>query len=505
MRFFLSLFIFNFLSTIQLQAQEISALVIDSQTRQPIPYATVQYAPNKGVITNDEGRFSVLYGTGKLDSLEISSLGYNTLKLGLKDIKETIYLKPSSIELKDVFLSNKNLTGKEIVKRVKDKVKSNYNFNHAHKRFFFRESNLNSIKKFDLLVEKSTIPELNQNFFTSVSNNVPKTTDSYKEVLGDFYGNYSDQKLKVVKAANLHNPQNTQGLTDLMDRLEKILKVNIKNNSVLKIKSGIIGFKMGADEFTEDLGEEKAVAEKPKEKTEEEKEKELADSMKSLKNSTNSSIKNLMQSMFWKEDVPLDVFEKSNKYNFSVDGYTQIDNSIVYIIFFEPKRGADFKGKIYVNTSDFGVHRLEYTNVKALKKFRLFGISTSEDVLRGKMIFSRDDNGKYNPSYLEQEKGESFGVDRPLTIIEKNKFVGGRRKQNELDLEVKVHVGQIKKYQLVVFENAPIEESTFKAIDVSAPFEFKTFKVYNPEFWNGHNIIEPNAAIKAFTALEELM
>jgi hypothetical protein len=31
-------------------------------------------------------------------------------------------------------------------------------------------------------------------------------------------------------------------------------------------------------------------------------------------------------------------------------------------------------------------------------------------------------------------------------------------------------------------------------------FEYQKFKKYNPEFWDGYNIIEPNAAIKAFTA-----
>ncbi len=503
MRYILSIFALIIISCLPSHAQEISAQVLDSQSRQPIPFATVQYAKNNGVITNDEGHFAINAGNSKIDSLEISSLGYFTLKLGLNQMKETILLKPANIELRDVFLTNKNLTGKEIVKKIKEKVNSNYNFDFTHKRFFFRESNVNTIRKFDLLVDKSTIAELNQDFFNRISNSVPKISDSYKEVLGDFYGNYNAQKIQLIKAANLHNPQSTTGLTDLMERLEHILHSNIKKNSKVKIKSGIIGFKMDASEFEKDLKEETKPAEKSREKTNEENEKELLTSQKSIQASAASNVKRLLNAMFWKEGTPLDVFEKSNAYTFNVEGYAQIDNDIVYVISFEPKRGAEFKGKMYVNTQDFGIHRLDYKNIKPLKKFKLFGISTREDVYRGKMIFAKDESGKYNPTYLEQEKGDSFGIDRPLSIIEKNKFVAGRNKQNELDLDIGINSGQVSKYQLVVYENSPITENTFEVTKVSGTFDYEIFKVYTPEFWQGYNIIEPNAAIKAFTAMEE--
>ena len=42
-----------------LSAQNISSKIVDSITGQPIPYATVQIN-KKGVITNEEGRFSLL-------------------------------------------------------------------------------------------------------------------------------------------------------------------------------------------------------------------------------------------------------------------------------------------------------------------------------------------------------------------------------------------------------------------------------------------------------------
>ncbi len=503
MRFIYTLLLLFPIFSSQVEAQEYSALVIDSQTRQPVPYATVQYGINKGVITNDEGVFSFIAALKESDTLKVSSLGYIPYQLLVKDLKDLkekiIYLKSANIELKDVFLTNKNLSGKQIVELIKQRVKSNYNFDLTHKKIFYRESSVNNIRRFDLIVEKSTFPDLDQTLMTNISRKVPKMSDSYKEVLGDLYGNYSSQKLQVIKAANLHNPQSTEGLTELTDKLENILRENVKNDSFLKIKTGLLGVKVDAKELEKELKEDK----KAVEKTEEEKEKDKKLRLDYLKNSTTTNIQGLLKSMFWNEDIPLDVFEKSGKYKFEVEGFTQMGNSIVYILSFQPKRGANFKGEMYVNTVDYGIHRLDYQNVKPLKKFKLLGISTASDVYRGMMIFSRGENGKYDARYIEREKGESFGIDRPLTIIEKNKFVAGRRKQNELDMEIKINSGQTTKHQLVVYESAILNENEFKDQKTSEPFEYQTFKLYNPDYWNGYNIIEPNAAIRSFTAAGE--
>jgi len=482
------------------QAQEISAVVLDANSRQPIPYATIQYGSNLGVITNDEGRFSIK--KPNINAITVSSLGYSTLAIDVKDIKdETIYLAASNIELKNVFLTNKNLTGREIVKKAKENVSRNYNFDLTHKKIFFRESNVSHVKRFDLQVDKSTFPELDQDLMNRISENIPRYNDSYKEVLGDFYGNYKKQKIQIIKAANLHNPQSTAGLTELTNKLERILKDNIKEDSFLRIKTGLLGVKMDAEDLELGKNQNKKIA--AEDKTEEQKEIDHIQSQKNLKTSTTNKIKRLMDTMLWNEEIPLDIFSSSNKYKFEVDGYTEMGNEIVYIISFEPKRGADFKGKMYVNTIDFGIHRIDYVNMKPLKKFRLLGISTADDIYRGKMIFFKNEaTGKYDPAYLERETGESFGIDRPLTIIEKNRNVKGRRKQNELDMDIKINVGQVSKLQLVIYENSSLGDMEYASQLASKPFEYKTFKVYNPQFWQGYNIIEPNAAIKAFIALE---
>ncbi|MDT0641415.1 carboxypeptidase-like regulatory domain-containing protein [Zunongwangia sp. F363] len=500
MRRLLFYFIFSVISSLQfLSAQNISGTLKDFQTKEPIPFATVQYGANKGVVTNDEGFFSIPGEKISVDKISISSIGYETVDIPINKLEEIIYLKEKSIELADVFISDKNLSAEEIVERALARVDSNYNFNLTKKRFFFRRSYFNNVNQFDLEVEESTVPEVNQDLMDEVVAKIPDYAHSYYEYLGDFYGNQEKQKVQLIKAANLENPVNEESLEELSHRFEKILQENLGEDTFLKIKTGILGFKMDAEEINE--GIEKA--NNPEEKTAEELEKEQVKKHKEVQETAAKLIKGQLQNMFWKEDGKLDVFEKSRKYDFAVDGYTQLDNSIVYIISFEPKRKADFRGKMYVNTEDFGIHRLDYENVKPLKKFSLFGISAKNDVYRGSMIFSRDSLGKYNPKYLEVQDGSTVGVDRPLKLMVKEDRWLFNKKLKEVDMEIRINNSDISKFQLVIYENSEIDEGTYNSLNVTEEFEFGNFKKYNPDFWTGYNIIEPNAAIKAFEVIDE--
>lgn len=498
--FIFSVFLF-LLTGLTAFSQEITARILDFITRKPIPYATIQYGPHQGTISNDEGVFSINAPEGSIKKINISSIGYEPLELVASQLNTSdIFLKSQVIQLDDVFLTNKKLTGREILERAKENIQKNYNFELSKKRFFFRESSLNQVRKFDMNIKESTIADINQALMDSISESIPKTTDAYKEVLGDFYGNYSSQKINILKAANLYNPQNTASLNQLTAKLDTIFKENVKKDSYLKIKSGLFGVKVDADELQEETREDK-----PKEiktPTSEEIAKSENNKMNDLKSSTIGGVKSMMQHMFWEEDGEFDLFDKLNRYEYEMKGFTNLDQDIVYIIEFSPKHGADFKGRIYINTEDFGIHRIDYSNVKPLKKFRLLGISSMDDVYRGKMIFSKDENGKYVPRYLEKETGESFGIDRPLTLIEKNKNVIGRRKQNELDMDILIKVSQLEKYQFVVYDSEELQKADFEKLETDKKFEYKTFKKYDPAFWEGYNIIEPNTAIKEFTALE---
>ena len=203
------------------------------------------------------------------------------------------------------------------------------------------------------------------------------------------------------------------------------------------------------------------------------------------------------------DDTDLNFITKSRKYKFSLLDFVYLGQDAVYVLKFEPKGSADYKGTIYVNSDDFAVIRAEYENVKSIKTFKLLGISMNEYLAKGKMIFYKGDNDRYNLRYLEKENGTSIGVKRPLKIIEKNKIVKGRNKQNELSLKMDLGITSTSKYEIVVFDTENTSITDFDSLTEDNSILPTYMPRYNPEFWKGHTIIEPNAAIREFTSIEE--
>ncbi|SEK73896.1 CarboxypepD_reg-like domain-containing protein [Aquimarina amphilecti] len=486
------------LSSLALSAQTISSTIIDKKTNEPIPYATIQLSEHKGIITNEEGKFSIALDEQlkQIDSIYISSMGYQKIGIALNTITDSIiYIEPKAIELSGVFISNKNLSIDEIIDNVKESVNQNYSKDLSHKKLFYRQSDFSDLNRMNIKFKKSTIKEFNKKFIDSVISIIPRKSAYYTEALCDLYGNFDKQKLNIIKGAELYDKSNDGSMEALSEKLEDILKKNVKPNSYLKIKSGwILGTKVQMDSIfdaNEEAAEVKSEVEKPNKNQE-----------NYFLNYRKSSLKDLLSSMFFQEDSKLNFIDKSGRYKFELIDYTTIDDSSVYIINFEPKRGADFKGTIYVNTQDFAIMRVDYENVKNLKNFGLLGISFHDTMYKGKTIFTKGADGKYSVRYIEKTRGNVFGIDRPLKIIEKNKFVKGRRKQNELSLGLDIGAGEISKYEVVIFDSQPITEGEYQSSKENKSIKPQYLSKYDPEFWKGHNIIEPNTAIKQFTAIE---
>src|SRR5690606_16558525 len=98
-------------------AQEITARILDLQTKQPIPYATIVYAEDKGVITNEEGIYSLV--DQDLNTLTISSMGYETLELEAAVAPQEILHEPCRMQVYAIYLSNKNRIEKQNNENVK--------------------------------------------------------------------------------------------------------------------------------------------------------------------------------------------------------------------------------------------------------------------------------------------------------------------------------------------------------------------------------------------------
>ncbi|NND15113.1 MAG: carboxypeptidase-like regulatory domain-containing protein [Eudoraea sp.] len=481
-----------------LLAQTVTAILVDGKSNKPIPYATVQYGTNEGVIANEEGLFSIDLDKVKmpLDSIYITSMGYEKLGISYDAVIDSIvYIKPKAIKLSEVYLFDNPLTVKEIIEKVQQRMPYNYNKEPVRQRFFLRQSSLNSIQKFDVDFKKSTIKELNKELLDSVWSLIPKNSAYYTETLGDYYKKENGQKLSIVKAAELYDKKNEDSFESLGERMEKIFKDNVKQDSYLKIKSGLFGTKVQLDSIIEENEEAGGVKVEIAE--------EGADQKNYFLDSRKGVLDDLEQELFFQEDAKLNVLQKPRKYRFKIEGYADIQDEGVYVISFEPKGGADFEGTLFVNIEDYAVVRLEYKNVKLLRNFKLLGFMYQEHLFSGSTLFERTDNGTYELKFQESVIGRKMGVDRPLKVIEKNKNVKGRRKQNELSLGIDVVNFYTEKFEYVVFDSDIIPDANFTSAKENHEVKATYMTRYDPEFWAGYTIMEPNQAIRDFKVLGE--
>ncbi|MDT0607969.1 carboxypeptidase-like regulatory domain-containing protein [Croceitalea rosinachiae] len=490
-------FIILLLFTASISAQTFSAKVIDGKTKKEIPYATVQYAENEGVITNDEGRFSFTIKTNSisLDSIYISSMGYARTGFTLEQLKDSVLIiTPKAIELSGVYLFDKELEADEIIEKMIEKLPENTNSSPIKQRFFLRQSVFGNIQKIDFGFEKSSIEELDKTFVDSIGKAIPKNSYHYTESLGDFYTAGSKNKIAILKAAELYDKKDVGSFEDFSKKMKTIFEKNIKPDSYLKIKSGIFSEKVQVDSIMLDLETEEAAELK----------KEMEnDTISSLVDNQKSIFDELLQEVYYEKDTKLNVVDKYRKYSFELAGYSDIENQGVYVIDFFPKGGADFKGRLFINIEDFAVMRIDFENLKNLRNFRLLGIFYRETIYKGSMQFTKLTNGRYDLKFIDFNFGRWFRIDRPLDIIEKNKNVKGRRKQNELKLNIDFRMTNTNKWELVVFENTLIEQSSFEALKEDKSKKATYMAKYDPNFWKGYNIMEPNQAIKEFTVAEE--
>lgn len=479
----------------QANAQDVTAKLVDSKTGEGIPYATIQFDTNSGIITNEEGLFSLRHSAipESQDSLYISCMGYEKLAISVERIKDSIIqISPKAIDLDEVFLFDKEMEVEEIIALVKERLPDNYNNSPVKQRMFFRQSSLNNLNKFDIEFKKSTIEELSESFLDSVIGLIPRSSAYYTESLCDFYKAPGEHRLQIEKAAELYDKDNEGSMEALSEKLERIFRENVKPNSYLKIKSGIFGTKMELDsvmdaEETEEVSDTTAQQEKKQ----------------YFLSNRKRAIHNIYASLFFNDESKLNFLEKSNRYEFSLKGYTKIDDAGVYIISFVPKRSEDFQGTLYINIDDYAVIRLEYENVKSLRRIRLLGLSYEEQLYRGTTLFAKGSNGKYELRFLDKIIGNKMGVRRPLKVIEKNKYVKGRRKQNELSMELDISNYSREKYELVVFQNQLISQEEFQGTVENESVKATYLSRYDPEFWKGYNIMEPNAAIRSFSSSAE--
>lgn len=134
-RYYLSIVIlgFSLAAFAQEQLDSVSAVVVDAETREPVPYASVYVSSSCGTISNYDGEFSLECLPS--DVLRISSIGYKRISYRATELPDTILLKPIASTLRELTVVGNDDLLYRLVRKMQKEAKKN---KKAEAHYFFR-------------------------------------------------------------------------------------------------------------------------------------------------------------------------------------------------------------------------------------------------------------------------------------------------------------------------------------------------------------------------------
>lgn len=468
-------------------AQRITAKLLTTENNIPIPFATIQFSKNEGVMSNEEGDFEFESPTkiAVNDSLKISSLGFKTKTLSMLDsLPEIIYLEEEVFEIAPVVLTNKRISADEIIENVKENLITNYSTKFVNSQIFFRSTEKNFNKRFNLNLKKSTIQEIDKQLLNELSQSVPNKFTSFKEIFVNAYHNSRKSKIQHQKGLLMENTSEIGSTDEIQEKLKKTFENAIKPDSYLVFKTGII--RLGKTEVMDSMKKKQEISiGKPKEED------------KHYSRNEESKLNEVLSELFVNPESEVNFLSKSNKYKFEKIGFVRIGDSYAFVLSFKPKSGAKYKGKLYVNIDDFAILRADIEGARRVfnKQFNMLGISANELSYKSTVMFMKNES-QYFLHYYKKEMLNTVGLDRNFKIIEKNKFVKGRKKQNVVELQFDLFLENQSKIEIAQSNLSAISEIEYSQITSTKDFKLVEKKTYPKDFWNGYNILTPEKAIR---------
>ncbi len=477
-----------FILTISLNAQSFSAKIIDESTKQPIPYAAVQTAQYKGVITNEEGVFNIDLENNSIIDITISSLGYKKQVFTIEYIKNSNYLielEPSINELNTVYLSNTKPNLDSIIARTVRNLSKNYKTENLQYKLFLRETSYMDFDNLDFEISKTSHVKKKQlvgvnNELKAMTNNI--MTSNFVHFT-DFKGELSvmdkdSSKLKVDKAAQIINAKKDFSLENIQEKAQGMVLKYLDTTLTYKLKTGF--FKI---EDSLSLASEN----NHKEDKQEFKVTELKGKANRMLKDTRPSPKSLLSKIL-----------DADYYTYSLQNVTIYNDEMVYAIHFKPKRAkAKFTGTIHIADDSYGVLKADYSYSKGKRgsKFNLrliLGVKYIEKISSGTIIFKKNENNWFEPRYIRHEEGHYFYVNRPI------KFIENSSARNKTLFNFKIEGVARHREELLLTNTTVISNANFNTVKELKIIPYVKQRKYDATIWGGSETLAPTEELKTF-------
>lgn len=475
-----------FFNTSLIISQNIQVKVIDQNTKYPIAYAAVKIDDFNGVISNEEGFFTL--NTENLSKVTISCLGYKSKILTLSDIKANnniIKLEEAINELNTVYISNKRPNVDSIIARTRQRLAENYDTKLYKHEIFSRQTAYVDFKDLNFEVEKAShfkkknLESANRSLDSLTKAIMNSKTIHFKDFKADLFVNDSI-KMLVHKATELLDQKNSLSFEDVQKKGQNVMLKYLDTTLTYKLKTGL--FKI------EDSLSLKDDSAKNKDKNEYQ--------INNLKSETNN---NLKHSQFGENSMLTNILDH-NLYEYTLENISSFNNELLYVISYQPKKSkSKYTGKLFITDENYAITKVdfEFADGKRGEKFNLkllLGVKFVENMRRGTIIFQKNLENKYQPQYIKYEEGRYFYVSRPL------KFIENSPQKNKTSFDFTIEGNILTKAELLVTSSSKISAEQFQSLKEEKTVPYIKLSKYDPTIWGKDRTLEPLEEMKQFNS-----
>lgn len=472
-------------------SQNITARLLDKNTQNPIPFAAIKTAEFNGVISNEEGYFTII-GENENSVITISCLGYKNKTLSIKDIKNLnfiVRLEESINELNTVYVSNKKPNADSIISRVRQNLSKNYEIKLYKHEIFSRETAYMDFDRLDFEIEKAShvkkknLESANKSMDSLSKAVINSKTKHFKDFKADLYINDSTKtKLKVYKATELIDQKNNLSIEEVQKRAQHVILKYLDTTLTYKLKTGL--FKI-----------EDSLSLKDEDKKEPKKNEYQ---VKDLNGQANNL---LMRSQFYENSMLSKILD-ADLYEYSFVDVSYFNNELIYIINYKPKRSkSKYTGKLFITDDTYAITKVdfEFADGKRGEKFNLkllLGVKYVENMRKGTVIYQKDTLNKYQPQYIKYEEGRYFYVSRPL------KFIENSPEKNKTSFDFTIEGNIITKQELLLNSSIKITSDIFNQQTEEKTVPYLKLNKYDSKVWGQDQTLEPLQEMKEFKGEE---
>lgn len=488
-------------------AQQVTGRILDSETNESIPYATIRIGETD-LISNDDGYFT-LSGENANESalLSVSFIGYATQKISGSELKQNnniIRLKEVSYDIGGIYVSNVKPDPNEVMKLVNEKLAENYKSTDYKSTVFIRGSTTFSPKNFEIKLKKATdlskseVKEINQEIQYLIAKSTNTPAKIYSDRLTDVYKTTDEKnkavyKLDVKKAVQLKDENRSSDYEELQKSSSQVFHKVMDTTKFYRIKSGLIGTK-DTISFSKEYNKKK---------------KNKKDSKDSNVSSAKSGIERIINQSSFNGTATflssnIDFVKDTEAYTYNYVEATYLGDDLVLVIDFKPKKSrAKYSGRMYINENDYAIIRADYKladgkKPQGINLKLLLGVKMSEGLTKGVVIYRKNPStNTYYLNYSLQEKEQYFYLNRPIKFIE---LTDGKEK-DKISYDIKVEGNNSEKIEYLNISMQNISKSDYDSFQ-EKEFEYQILKKYDPSIWKGYNIIEPLEEMKKFEVVE---